>query len=188
MFGEHLLSKYPNNPVAIVEAPKTAIYGTLYYGFPESPEDLIWLAVYNKSSIKYDKLKVLKGREVLIFPDLSRDGSTFIEWQQKIKKMKIKMSGTRFIFSKLLEKWAPAEDRLEGFDIADYMIQMDWRSFRSHGKRKKALTTISMSCGRMKKVKNPTTHFLLIKVHRQLKQLKSRKQGLRRMGIFHRNR
>ncbi len=26
LFGEHLLSKYPNSPIALVEAPKTAIY------------------------------------------------------------------------------------------------------------------------------------------------------------------
>src|SRR5574344_1177958 len=29
LFGEHLLSKYHSNPVALVEAPKTAVYGTL---------------------------------------------------------------------------------------------------------------------------------------------------------------
>ena len=47
LFGEHLLSKYPYNPVALVEAPKTAIYATLYIGFPEQPTNLLWLAVYN---------------------------------------------------------------------------------------------------------------------------------------------
>jgi len=31
LFGEHLLNKYPQNPVGLVEAPKTAIYGTLYF-------------------------------------------------------------------------------------------------------------------------------------------------------------
>ncbi|NQU86799.1 MAG: hypothetical protein HQ541_13665 [Mariniphaga sp.] len=36
LFGEHLLSKYPFNPVALVEAPKTAIYGTLYFGCPDN--------------------------------------------------------------------------------------------------------------------------------------------------------
>ena len=35
LFGEHLLSKYPHNPIALVEAPKTAIYSTLYFGTPE---------------------------------------------------------------------------------------------------------------------------------------------------------
>ncbi|GHB53742.1 hypothetical protein GCM10008106_37650 [Mongoliitalea lutea] len=47
LFGEHLLSKYKQNPVALVEAPKTAIYGALYFGLPEDPENLLWLAVYN---------------------------------------------------------------------------------------------------------------------------------------------
>jgi len=29
LFGEHNLNKYPHNPIALVEAPKTAVYGTL---------------------------------------------------------------------------------------------------------------------------------------------------------------
>lgn len=51
LFGEHLLSKYLHNPIALVEAPKTAIYGTLYFGFPNNPKSLLWLAVYNLSSL-----------------------------------------------------------------------------------------------------------------------------------------
>ena len=86
LYGEHLLSKYPNNPVALVEAPKTAVYGTLYFGLPETPESLIWLAVYNKSSFSFDKLKVLQGRFVYVFPDLSNDGNTFKEWETKAKE------------------------------------------------------------------------------------------------------
>jgi hypothetical protein len=79
IFGEHLLKQYPNNPIALVEAPKTAIYGTLYFGFPDNPDNLLWLAVFNKSSFSFDKLKVLKGRKVFVFPDLSKDGGTFNE-------------------------------------------------------------------------------------------------------------
>ena len=86
LFGEHLLSKYPNNPIALVEAPKTAIYGTLYLGQPEHPKNFIWLAVYNKSSFSFDKLKVLRGRTVYVFPDLSKDGNTFKEWETKAKE------------------------------------------------------------------------------------------------------
>jgi hypothetical protein len=37
LFGEHLLKKFPNNPVALVEAPKSAIYSTLYFGLPLRP-------------------------------------------------------------------------------------------------------------------------------------------------------
>lgn len=132
LFGSHLLSKYPQNPVALVEAPKTAIYGTLYFGFPEQPENLIWLAVYNKSSFSYDKLKVLQGRDVYTFPDLSKDGNTFKEWETKAKEMENRLPGTKFIFSDLLEQLAPETDKYEGYDIADYLIKQDWRIFRKH--------------------------------------------------------
>jgi hypothetical protein len=74
LFGEHLLGKYPANPVALVEAPKTAIYGTLYFGFPERPTNLIWLAAYNLSSLTIEKCRELSGRKVFLFPDLSANG------------------------------------------------------------------------------------------------------------------
>lgn len=130
LFGEHLLGKYHSNPVALVEAPKTAVYGTLYFGLPESPESLIWLAVYNKSSFSFDKLKVLQGRFVYVFPDLSKDGNTFKEWETKAKEYESCLPGTRFIFSDLLEQLAPERDKSEGNDLADYLIKQDWRLFR----------------------------------------------------------
>ena len=130
LFGEHLLSKYHSNPVALVEAPKTAVYGTLYFGLPETPESLIWLAVYNKSSFSFDKLKVLQGRFVYVFPDLSKDGNTFKEWETKAKEYESRLPGTRFIFSDLLEQLAPERDKSEGNDLADYLIKQDWRDFR----------------------------------------------------------
>jgi len=130
LFGEHLLSKYHSNPVALVEAPKTAVYGTLYFGLPETHESLIWVAVYNKSSFSFDKLKVLQGRFVYVFPDLSKDGNTFKEWATKAKEYESSLPGTRFIFSDLLEKLAPEMDKSEGKDLADYLIKQDWRQFR----------------------------------------------------------
>jgi hypothetical protein len=130
LFGEHLLSKYHSNPVALVEAPKTAVYGTLYFGLPETPESLIWLAVYNKSSFSFDKLKALQGRFVYVFPDLSKDGNTFKEWETKAKEYESRLPGTRFIFSDLLEQLAPERDKSEGNDLADYLIKQDWRLFR----------------------------------------------------------
>ena len=130
LFGEHLLSKYRSNPVALVEAPKTAVYGTLYFGLPETPESLIWLAVYNKSSFSFDKLKVLQGRFVYVFPDLSKDGNTFKEWETKAKEYESRLPGTRFIFSDLLEQKATPLQREQGADIADVLILRDWRDFR----------------------------------------------------------
>jgi hypothetical protein len=130
LFGEHLLGKYPLNPIALVEAPKTAIYGSLYYGLPEQPTDLLWLAVYNLSSLNYDKCKSLKGRDVLLFPDLSKDGKAFELWSKKATEIQKKLTGTTFYVSDLLEKFATEKDKEQGKDIADYLIKQDWRLFR----------------------------------------------------------
>lgn len=140
LFGEHLLSKYPNNPVALVEAPKTAVYGTLYFGLPETPENLIWLAVYNKSSFSFEKVRALRGRFVYVFPDLSKDGGTFKEWETKAKCYEAQLSGTRFVFSDLLEQLAPQRDKKQGHDIADYLITQDWRVFRKQQPKRENLT------------------------------------------------
>jgi len=137
LFGEHLLGKYPSNPVALVEAPKTAVYCTLYFGIPNKSETLIWLAVYNKSSFSIEKLKALQGRDVYIFPDLSKNGNTFNEWQRKAREIEKRLPGIRFIFSDLLEQLAPETDKLEGNDLADYLIKQDWRLFRKRTQQEK---------------------------------------------------
>ena len=130
LFGEHLLSKYPYNPVALVEAPKTAIYGTLYFGFPEQPTNLLWLAVYNLNSLNLNKCKALKGRNVYLFPDLSKDGRAFELWSNKATEIQKRLRGTYFHVSELLEQLAPQQDKEQGRDIADYLIKQDWRLFR----------------------------------------------------------
>lgn len=131
LFGEHLLSKYRSNPVALVEAPKTAIYATLYFGFPERAEDFIWLAVYNLSSLKLEKCLSLTGRNVFLFPDLSKDGRAFMQWSNKAKEIEKSLSNSRFIISDFLENNAGEIERLQGLDLADYLIQNDWREFRT---------------------------------------------------------
>ena len=133
LFGEHLLNRFANKTVALVEAPKTAIYCSFYL----KHFDFIWLAVYNKSSFSFEKLKVLQGRNVLIFPDLSKDGSTFNEWKTKAEKFEDQLSGTRFTISRLLEDYATADDREGGNDIADILIKQDWRDFQTDKKLKK---------------------------------------------------
>lgn len=130
LFGEHLLNKYPSNPIALVEAPKTAIYGSLYFGLPNTTKDFIWLAVYNKSSFSFNKLNVLQNRNVFVFPDLSKDGNTFKEWESKAKDFEKQITGCRFVFSDLLERFADEQDRDNGNDIADILIKQDWRLFR----------------------------------------------------------
>ena len=130
LFGEHLLNKYKYNPVALIEAPKTAVYCTLYFGYPEYIENFLWLAVYNLSSLNLNKCQALKGRDVYLFPDSSKDGKAFKLWGNKAKEIESKLQGTKFYVSDLLERLAPEQDKQTGNDIADYLIKQDWRQFR----------------------------------------------------------
>jgi hypothetical protein len=127
-----LLGLFPDNPIVLFEAPKTAIYCSLYFGLPKKKDDFIFLAVYNKSSFSLNKIKVLEGRKVFVFPDLSKKGDTFNEWQQKSEQYEKQLKNTRFIFSDLLEKYASNEERDSGLDIADFLIKQDWRLFRKN--------------------------------------------------------
>ncbi len=131
LFGAHLLHKYPKNPIALVEAPKTAIYAWLYFNQFPPTKNWIWMAVYNKSSFSFDKIEALKGRTIYVFPDLSQTGSTYKEWEIKANDFEKLLPGTKFVFSDLLEKMATPEQREQGADIADVLINYDWRNFRN---------------------------------------------------------
>ena len=133
LFGEHLLTKYPSNPIALVEAPKTAVYGALYFGFPEESENYLWLAVYNLTSLTFEKCKALKGRKVYLFPDLSKPNAKkncYQEWKKKATELSGLIPDTLFKVSNLLEKNATETERKQGLDLADYLEKLDWQTFR----------------------------------------------------------
>jgi hypothetical protein len=130
LFGAHLLPNHPQNRIAMCEAPKTAIYGTLYFGFPDTANDRLWMAVYSRDSLTVEKCKAIQGRTVYLFPDLSKDGSTFKLWQAKADEIMKALPGTRIVVSTLLEEMAGSDDRVKGADMADYLIRCDWRQFR----------------------------------------------------------
>lgn len=126
LFGAHLLPKYPNNPVALVEAPKTAMIGTLYFGSPaESESNFIWLATYNKSSFQKYKCEVLAERFVTLFPDLG----AFNDWSEKAADIFLELKAVSFKVSDLLETSATEAERKNGLDLADYLIKFDWGQF-----------------------------------------------------------
>lgn len=138
-FGAHLLKKYPKNPIVLVEAPKTAIYGTCYYGVPKDDNDLLWLAVYNKSSLTEDKFKVLKGRNIVVFPDLSANSGTYNEWKKKVVQFANKLPKTKVLVNDFLEQYAPNELRQAGGDFADYLSQFTWQEYQNGGKSVKSV-------------------------------------------------
>lgn len=121
LFGEHLLPKYPDKPVCLVEAEKTAV---LCAGL--MPE-CIWVAVGGKTQLG-DKVEVLEGRTVIAFPDT--DG--YEKWKEKIAER----PHLNIQLSDYLEHNATDEDRTMGADIADILIR--WK--RTSGQ---SLTEIS---------------------------------------------
>jgi Domain of unknown function (DUF6371)/Zinc beta-ribbon finger, putative len=124
-FGEHLLKKYSENPIALVEAPKTAIIATMYFGLPNNSKNLLWLAVYNLSSLTIERCEVLTGRKVFLFPDLNG----FSIWKNKVNGLENNISNSTFTVSDLLQNHASVEDKDKGLDIADFLINMNWRDF-----------------------------------------------------------
>ena len=111
LFGEHLLRMYPNKVVALVESEKSALIASGV--FP----DCVWLATGGKSQLSVDKLKVLKERTVIMFPDV--DG--FDYWKEKAKE--VEAIGCKVIVSDLLEKNATDEERANKIDIADWLVR-----------------------------------------------------------------
>lgn len=130
LYAEHLLNRYPHHTIALPEAPKTAIIGALYFGLPDT-SNLIWLAAGSKGAFTFQRLQALRGRRVIIFPDLSKDGGTFAEWSAKAADFQKRMPGTLFTTFDLLELAATPKDREAGSDIADVLIKQDWRRYRN---------------------------------------------------------
>lgn len=115
LFGEHLLKRYPDKVVALVESEKSALIAAGVY-----PEYL-WVATGGRSQLSIDKLRVLMGRTVIMFPDTDTDGKTYSLWADKAKELAT--IGCTVTISNLLETVATDEDRINGLDIADYLIR-----------------------------------------------------------------
>lgn len=111
LFGEHLLQRYPTKVAALVESEKSAIIGAGV--FPE----YIWLATGGKSQLSKEKLQVLEGRTVIMFPDA--DGYDL--WLTKAEALKT--IGCMTIVSDILELHTTPEEREAKIDIADWLIQ-----------------------------------------------------------------
>ena len=110
LFGEHLLSKYPEKVVILVEAEKTAIIGSGMY-----PE-YVWVAVGGKGFLKEEKLRILEGRTVFLIPDIDAHQ----QWSEDIKKFHF----ARFIVIDVLKDHASQEERERMIDIADWLVEI----------------------------------------------------------------
>ena len=73
LFGEHLADTLPFAPLCLVESEKTALIAKLWR------PDCTWLATGGKSCFTAERLHVLSGRTVLVWPDADAIG----EWMER---------------------------------------------------------------------------------------------------------
>ena len=109
LFGEHLLPQHPDKTVALVESEKTAIICSAM--MPQ----YLWLATGGKSGLTSERLSSLKGRKIIVFPDID----AFKDWQQKI----FTFPHLDIRISRLLEDNATPADRAAHIDLADWLIE-----------------------------------------------------------------
>ena len=114
-FGEHLLIE-KTKPVAIVESEKTAVIASIY--LPK----FIWLAVGSLTNLNSEKCRVLKGRNITLFPDLNG----FEKWSKKANELS---HIAIFNVSDLLERKATESERKQGLDLADYLTKFNYKDF-----------------------------------------------------------
>ena len=122
LFGlPQLLAAPVDLPVAIVEAPKTAIICSHYLpGF-------VWLAVGALSYLNPQRLAPVRGRKVLLYPDLNayydrvnEQGQTVKGWLSRANELQA--NGFDVEVSDFLEQLASDEQKQAGLDLADYLL------------------------------------------------------------------
>lgn len=128
-FGCHLMSEFPSKPVALVESEKTAIICSFF--MPQYN----WLATGGSSGCKwreYQVYKVLKNREVILFPDFGffnkKSGKTcYQEWNERAEAIKEKLL-CKISVSNILENNLTEDMRDSGPDLADFLIRQDLKT------------------------------------------------------------
>jgi len=70
------------------------------------------LATGGVENLNKEKVIPLRGRNVILFPDASKDGSIYLKWKEK---------GNKFGFqtSDYLEQYTNEEQKAKGVDVAD---------------------------------------------------------------------
>ena len=110
-FGEHLLARYPNKPVAIVESEKTALIAARFI------KDPLWIATGGMHGcLNNQAVSVLKGRRVTLFPDLGAEDV----WRKKLSLFTSVCQSVTM--SDILQRNATEEQRRRGLDLADFLL------------------------------------------------------------------
>jgi len=120
-FGMHLIERFPNATIKLVESEKTAILMATAYG---NHTMQIWLACGGLEMITRERLQPLidQQRRIILYPD--RDGIE--KWKMKAEQMHYDRLA---IDTEPVTKWWKPEDG-EKADIADVVVRMLNRSNR----------------------------------------------------------
>ena len=115
LFGAHLLKKYPNAVVNVVESEKTALIMSAYYGNLDSQ---LWLACGGLSHMNIDAMQPLidQGRKVWLWPD--KDGVK--KWRDMAEKLG---APNVQLYTKFLDACWREEDGKTA-DVADIAIRL----------------------------------------------------------------
>ncbi len=109
LFGEHLLYKYPDRPVAIVESEKTALICSCVY------PSHVWLASGGLHGLDVSKCMALSGRDVTFFPDQG----VLAEWTERAMDLEPMLASC--VVSDIMECIGAAD----GEDLADYIVPVN---------------------------------------------------------------
>ncbi|WP_188050714.1 DUF6371 domain-containing protein [Flavobacterium sp. GP15] len=108
LYGLHRINEDYQKTIAIVESEKTAIVMSLFI------PDYIWIATGSKQNLKFDLLKPIKKRNIVLFPDKGE----YFNWNNKATELNA--IGFKIAVSDLIEN----TDFENGFDLADYYFQV----------------------------------------------------------------
>ena len=107
-------------PVAVVEAEKTAVILSAYY------PQYVWLATGGLFEVQPEKIRPLRGRKVILFPDADPDGKAYAYWfeaAQQVMAQPYWDDSPPIRVSALLEQHATADQRRRKIDLVEFITE-----------------------------------------------------------------
>ena len=114
LFGLHLIRANKTQDIAIVESEKTACLMSSFL------PTFTWLACGGSNGLNERKLRVLRARNVMLFPDHNK----YEEWVEKAKSLNKNLSTINIDVSRECEYWFDEGNLKKGGDIADYYLKI----------------------------------------------------------------
>ena len=115
LFGLQQLTTAPlDQPIALVEAPKTAVLCAGY--FP----NFLWLATGSLQQLNRERLNPLRGRKIMLFPDMSPNATAYADWQARAERLNAQ--GFQITLNDYEQRATP-QMRADNWDMADLILE-----------------------------------------------------------------